>query len=298
MNKFEYLQTIAMSFATIIIIFAMIYSNNMNVYGLGFLAFGIYYFSKKYGINSIFMKVSMGLVAFVTIVMLIGYFSSISFIDIKLPNFGMLLLSPPLNLTTPQKQIDAIRIDQPDSQKYTFAFTVYLKNISETVGQPEKTYLFYRKDDAHPVTPVVPTFTYTADPTDKYKEFTNRNGRNIGLRFGNISPDSSATLYLDYAKEIASNTTFHTAPILFDFPRWRWVDVVITVNIDVVNIYIDGKTITRQIRIPNLKAPSLTQPIEFGIMPAYLANLYHSTSVVPPTSSFIEYLANTDGIQT
>lgn len=298
MNKFEYLRTVILSVSTIIIIFAMIYSKNMNIFGLGFLAFGIYYFSKKYGIDSIFMKVSIGLIVFLTIVILIGFFSSITFTDIKLPNLGMLLLSPPLNLTTPQKQIEAIKIDQPDSQKYTFAFTVYLKNISETVGQPEKTTLFYRNDDEYPVAPVVPTFNYVADPTDKYKEFTNRNGRNIGLRFGNISPDSSATLYLDYAKEIASNTTFHTTPIYFDFPRWRWVNVVMTVNIDIVNIYIDGKTLTKQIRIENLKAPSLNKPIEFGIMPAYLANFYHSTGVVPPTSSFIEYLAKTDGIQT
>ena len=69
-------------------------------------------------------------------------------------------------------------------------------------------------------------------------------------------------------------------------------------NIDIVNIYINGKTITKQIRIENLKAPSLTAPIEFGNMPAHLANFYNSITVDPPTSSFIEYLAKTDGIQT
>ncbi len=302
MNKFEYLQTAIMSISTIFIIFAMVYSQNMDVFGLGFLAFGIYYFSKKYGINSIFMKVSAGLIAFVTIVMLISYFSTT--IKIEMPTFGAMgLLSSQLDLNTQTSptQILADKMQQPDSQKYTFAFSVYLKNTSEITNYPEKKYLFYRKDDAYPS--ASQTYVYTADPTNKYKEFANRNGRNIGLRMGNNSVQNDlTTLYLDYATvnptSSSSITSFYTMPVHYNFPTAQWIDIVITVNIDIVNIYINGKTITKQIRIENLKAPSLTAPIEFGNMPAHLANFYNSITVDPPTSSFIEYLAKTDGIQT
>lgn len=285
MTKIDYFQWFSLLLC-IAIILAMVFTRSINVTGLAVLLVGIYFFSNKFGVNSIFVKIAMGMIVFVITISVISFFFSA---EIKLPEFGKNLLLSNAYLTSNPTPIDVKRITTPDSSRYTYAFSLYLKTAATAeVADTEKTYIFYRKDDAQPSSM---NYNYTDDKTP------NSHGRNIGLRFGNTF-NNFRTLYLDYAvKPLESPTTaFYTTEVYSNFPNKQWMDIVISVDKNIINVYIDGKKITKQIYASNLKAPSILKPIEFGTMDAYLANFYHSPETIKPTQSLIEYLSKVDGI--
>ncbi len=169
-------------------------------------------------------------------------------------------------------KINSNQIKKMDSTKYTYACSVYVKEdafINPTT-EYSKRYLFYRKDDVTPA---------------------NGHGTNFGIRIGD-----NRGLYIDYSKQIGATTTFGTALIKSNFPVNALTKLFVTVENTVVNIYIDGIILTKQLKLDNLKQPSFTKPIEFGNMPAYLANFSYSNYVIPPTSSIMEYLSKTNSI--
>jgi hypothetical protein len=290
MTKTDYLKFISVLFC-VAIIFAMAYTKNVNVIGLAVLLVGIYYFSNKNGVDSIFIKLSMGIIAFVVAISLFGYFFSTR---TEMSEYGKNLLKSVVNLssTTRPASIPANEIAKPGSPKYTYAFSVYLTNVPGASSNAADNYIFYRRDDD---VPSALNYSYINVQTP------NAHGRNIGLRFGNTGitgKNDFATLYLDYAtKKTGTNTTaFYTRPIYSNFPTKTWMDIVISVDKNVINVYIDGKELTKQISDPNLKAPSASKEIEFGFMDAHLANLYHLPDVLKPTQNLLEYLSKVDGI--
>lgn len=193
-----------------------------------------------------------------------------------------------------EKTIPVEKISKPESPIYSYAFSAYLNDAAmiKMSGQPERKYLFQRKDDKCPKTGL--SFNYSDDTTE------NTNGRNIGLRMGNIvtsdGKNDFKTLYLDYATEESGITKFYTTQVITYFPTRTWMNIVITVDKDIINIYINGTKLTTQVYNKYLKTPSASTPIEFGNMDAHLANLYHSTSAVAPEPSFIERLSKVDEI--
>lgn len=286
MNYFQWFSLLL----CIAVIFAMVFTRTINVSGLAVLIVGIYYFSKKFGVNSIFVKVAMGVIAFAVVISVFSYFFST---EIELPNFGKNVLLSNAYLTPKPASIDVKKIPTPDSNRYTYAISFYLKTAkTAVVADTEKTYIFFRKDDE---TLNGYNFAYRNDQTP------NAHGRNIGLRFGNtLTADGKndfRTLYLDYAVQPpGSPTAFFTTLVYSNFPIMQWMDIVVTVDVDIVNIYIDGKMIAKQIPATYLKAPSATTPLEFGNMDAHLANLYHLPDTIKPTDSLFEYLSKVDGI--
>ena len=195
------------------------------------------------------------------------------------------------NYNSDVKTILVEKIAKPQLPIYSYSFSVYLKDMAVISGYPERKYLFERKDDKCPTTNL--TFDYKNDATK------NTHGRNIGLRMGNTNSGGKndlSTLYLDYATEKSGITNFYTTPIVTEFPTKKWINIVLTVDKNIINLYVDGVKLTKQLQNINLKAPSATRPIEFGYMDAHLANLYHSTSVVTPTPSFIARLSKVDEI--
>ena len=174
------------------------------------------------------------------------------------------------NISNQEFKINSDQIKKLDSNKYTYSFSVYVNTFAKFPSEYNKKYLFYRKDDVLPTT---------------------GHGTNFGLRL-----DNKRGLYLDYSQQVGVTTTFNTALIKSNFPANVSKKVVVTVDKTLVNIYIDGIILTKQIKINNLKQPSTSKPIEFGNMPAYLANFSYSNYVIPPTSSIIEDLSNTNSI--
>ena len=84
-------------------------------------------------------------------------------------------------------------------------------------------------------------------------------------------------------------TTQQNMLITDKFPIEKWTTITITVDNNVTNVFI-GTTLIKSIKIDNLSAPSSTSPIEFGNMPAHLANFSHSPSIIEPTPSYIQYI--------
>ena len=179
------------------------------------------------------------------------------------------------NISNLKFKIDSDQIKKLDSNKYTYSFSVYVNTFAKFPSEYNKKYLFYRKDDAF----------------DAVMDSSSGHGTNLGIRI-----DDSYGLFLDYSQQVGVTTTFNTALIKSNFPVKELTKIVVTVDNTIVNIYIDGIILTKQININNLKQPSTSKPIEFGNMPAYLANFSYSNYVIPPTSSIIEDLSNTNSI--
>lgn len=173
-------------------------------------------------------------------------------------------------------KVNANQIKKIDSTKYTYAFSVYVKEdtFKNFPSEYNKRYLFYRKDD-------------NANEVSGH-------GTNFGIRLG-----ADRGLRLDYSQQVGGvgTTSFNTELIKSNFPVNVLTKIFITVDNTVVNIYIDGINLTKQFKIDNLKQPSLAKPIEFGNMPAYLANFSYSNHAILPTSTIIEYLSKTNSVQ-
>ena len=171
-------------------------------------------------------------------------------------------------------KVNANQIKKIDSAKYTYAFSVYVREdtFAKFPSEYNKQYFFYRKDDV-----VI--------------DSSSGHGTNFGIRIG-----ADRGLFLDYSQQVGETTTFNTALIKSNFPVNALTKIFVTVENALVNIYIDGIILTKQFKIDNLKQPSLVKPIEFGNMPAYLANFSYSNHVILPTSSIMEYLSKTNSI--
>lgn len=179
------------------------------------------------------------------------------------------------NIKNQEFKINSDQIKKLDSNKYTYSFSVYVNTFAKFPSKYKKQYLFYRKDDVF----------------DAVMDSSSGHGTNFGVRL-----DKKRRLFLDYSQQVGVTTTFNTALIKSNFPAKTLTKIVVTVDKTIVNIYIDGIILTKQFKINNLKQPSTSKPIEFGNMPAYLANFSYSNYVIPPTSSIIEYLSNTNSI--
>ncbi len=175
-------------------------------------------------------------------------------------------------------KVNANQIKKIDSTKYTHAFSVYVREdtFKNFPSEYNKQYFFYRKDDVSDVSDAV-----------------SGHGTNFGIRLG-----ADRGLFLDYSQQVngIGPTTFNTALIQSNFPVNALTKIFVTVDKTLVNIYIDGIILTKQFKIDNLKQPSLVKPIEFGNMPAYLANFSYLNHVIIPTSSIMEYLSKTNSI--
>jgi hypothetical protein len=176
-------------------------------------------------------------------------------------------------------KVNSKQIKKIDSVKYTYAFSVFVKEeaFANFPSEYNKQYLFYRKDDA------------TSDAVDA----VSGHGTNFGVRLS-----ANRGLFLDYSQQVngVGQTTFNTELIQSNFPVNTLTKIFVTVDKTLVNIYIDGIILTKQFKINNLKQPSNIKPIEFGNMPAYLANFSYWNHVITPTSSIMEFLSKTNSV--
>lgn len=254
-------------FGLFIILF-LLYVNSQNinnVISITFLVLFAFAFFSITTINSMVLKVAILTILFFLIVAVTSFFYSSGSIY---PDYGTNVLLQQFDLSNnvvpTVTTIPVSQIRKPSSPVYTYSFSTFVKEDSKKVTDPNKKYLFYRNG-------------ISSSPN-----------KNIGLRLG-LDP-SYNYLYLDYTTTIT--TTQQTMLITDKFPIGMWTPITITVNKNVINVYIDGTTLTKSIKIDNLSAPSLKSEIEFGNMPAYLANFSHSPSIIEPTPSYIQYITS------
>ena len=264
MNKTQF-AIIVCSILTSIVLMTMLSMKKVNVVGLVLIFCVVGYYVWNNVVNPLLGKVVMFVIAYVLIVAAVGFFWNVS---TELPDFGLNVLLPQLDLVKnvePNKTtIDADKMKLPDSVTYTYSFSIYVKEFA-TATDP---YIYYRNESS---------------------ESTNKN---IGLKLAKSTAISNYdTLELEYVTITGTGTA-----ILATIPIGQWTTVTIAVNGKYANVYVSGNKLTKQLTINDLKSPSINAPIEFGNMPAYLANFSHSSSVIEPSPSFVEYLSKTDGI--
>jgi hypothetical protein len=277
MNKSQFI-FILCEILVLVVLLTMLEVNKTNVVGL-IILFGVYgYYVWNNNINPLVGKVIMIIIAYVLIVAAVGFFWNVS---VEMPDVGSNLLLPQLdkldlnNNNSNAVTIPVAKIDKPGSDKYTYSFSVFMKD--EELNNPTKyknRFLFYRyADSSHKIQKV-----------------------NIGLRIGiPVAGEDPDSLFLAYTTT-ENEQTIIDRQINGKIPIGRWTTVVITVNKTLVDVYIDGKLLSDSFKIDNLKSPSETEPIHFGNMPAYLANFSYTPHVVQPTPSIVDYLSKTDGI--
>jgi hypothetical protein len=270
MNKTQF-AIVLCKILVLIILMTMLSIKKVNVVGLVLIFIVISYYLWNDTINPLFGKVALFVIAYVLIVATVGFFWNVS---IEVPDFGLSMLLSKLdlskNVVTNKTTVNANKMKLPDSDKYTYSFSIYVKEFA-TATDP---YIFYRNE--------------SPDPTSTNK--------NIGLKLGKSTATATAnydTMQLEYVTGTSTSTSTAT---LAKMPIGEWTTVTIAVNDKYVNVYVGGNKLTKQLTIVNLKTPSKDAPIQFGNMPVYLANFSHSPSVIEPSSSFVEYLSKTDGI--
>lgn len=264
---------IFLGFILVVVITAMATSHQTNLFGIGIVILIAGHFAWKNRDKSYFAKGVLMLIAYVLTISIVGFALNASSIIMK--NYGMTVLVPQLSLKdNADPTITTVAPNAmgsyPASDKYTYSFSVFIKNVN--VGFVNR-YLFYRWSDSGKTT------------------------KNIGLRIGdpNVNGETLDSLYLDYTTTESTQTVF-TKKINKVLPIGEWTTIVLTVNKNQVDIYIDGKTLSDSFIIQNLKSPSDTEPIQFGNMPAYLANFSYSSSVIEPSPDYLQYLSYTDSI--
>lgn len=269
MNKSQFI-FILCEILVLVVLLTMLEVNKTNVVGL-IILFGVYgYYVWNNNINPLVGKVIMIIIAYVLIVAAVGFFWNVF---VEMPDFGLNLLLPQLNLNNNNLNavtIPVAKIDKPGSDKYTYSFSVFIPEYDgSNFTISTIPYLFFRNS--------------SSSSTDK---------KNIGLKLGTTSSDFN-TLKLEYC---TTDADVSITKDITQLPVRKWTTIIITVDKTLVDVYVGGNKLTKQYKIDNLKRPDVSSPIEFGFMPAYLANFSYTPYVVQPAPSIVDYLLKTDGI--
>jgi hypothetical protein len=165
---------------------------------------------------------------------------------------GTQSLSAKVDLGGVQTPILASTLSNPGSVRYSFELWVYVYQF-EAGGK----YLFYR--------------TGTKVPANK----------NIGLKLGATDP----SLILEYTTAAAGAQK--SLVISSNFPIQTWTHVIISVDNNYIDSYINGKLV-KSIQ-DTLEAPSINSSITYGIVKAYLAKFNRTTYPIDPQSAWTNY---------
>jgi hypothetical protein len=176
---------------------------------------------------------------------------------------GTQSLNKKVDLGGAQSPILASTLSNPGSVRYSYELWVYVYQF-ETGGK----YLFYR---------------------------TSKSGnKNIGLKLGNTEP----SLNLEYTTTAATAATA-TSPattgtqkslvISSNFPIQTWTQVIISVDNNYIDAYINGKLV-KSIQ-DSLEAPDINSSITYGVVKAYLAKFNRNTYPIDPQAAWNNYMA-------
>jgi len=182
-------------------------------------------------------------------------------------------LADRLDLAQNQTAIVADKLTKPDNGKYSYEMWMYVygpKSISSD------TYIFSRDDDS--------------SDTGAIK-------KNIGIKLKGNSP----ILQLEYTTQTSSSTsatsaTSATSPIYTsvsttitdNFPFQSWVHLIVSVENNFIDIYMNGKLI-KSIK-DTLSKPSSTKQVDFGISQTHLAKFTRVTTPTDPQTAWGHYL--------
>ena len=167
---------------------------------------------------------------------------------------GSQSLTAKVDLGSQQTAIPSGDISDPGSVRYSFETWVYVYQFEGTGGK----YLFYRNGT---------------------------NGKNIGLKFDSQSP----ILKLEYVSinPTTSNKTQKTLSISNNFPIQTWTHVIVSVDNNYIDVYMNGKLV-KSIN-DTLEAPLTSSSIVYDTPKAYLAKFVRNTYPIDPQTAWDHY---------
>jgi hypothetical protein len=161
------------------------------------------------------------------------------------------------DLAVAQTPMTAAELVSPEASTYSYSMWIYVYGPKEQIGANK--YIISR--------------TAAGDATKK----------NIGLKIDSTKP----SLILEYTSTAASTTTQKSLQISDDFPLQTWVHLIVSVQGQYIDCYMNGKLI-KSIK-DAVDTPSGSTDLEYGRFPAYLAKLERTTKATDPQTAWDEY---------
>lgn len=175
---------------------------------------------------------------------------------------GSQTLNSKIDLGIQQAAIPATSLSDPGAVRYSFETWVYVYQFDGTGGK----YLFSRGSKTISST--------TPNPP---------HNKNIGLKFDTTSP----ILNLEYKTTESGDTAYKTLAISNNFPIQTWTHVIVSVDNNYIDVYMNGKLV-KSIQA-TLEAPSISTNIEYGTPNAYLAKYVRNTYPIDPQTAWDHY---------
>lgn len=112
--------------------------------------------------------------------------------------------------------------------------------------------------------------------------------KNIGIKLDANSPK----LILEYAGTPSAGTGVEqkTVTITDNLPLQTWVHLIVSVDGQFVDVYINGKLV-KSFQDKGIKAPSSSAGIEYGTPSCYLAKLTRYTKATDPQTAWEKYMS-------
>jgi len=202
---------------------------------------------------------------------------------------GVIVLSNKLDLSTPQTAIPVASIADPGARRYAYECWVYMNQYDGG-----KKTLFYRDSDKQ-----LKTSNISGNSCSESNSGTTV-FKNISLYVEGSSP----TLKVDYVKNndmVAGSlptpcTGFiqsfqkGTLVITDNFPIQTWVHIIVSVDNNYIDTYINGK-LTKSIKEKDgIYAPLKTSPLTFGVSAGTsLAKLTRYNTPIDPQTAWDKY---------
>ena len=168
---------------------------------------------------------------------------------------GSQSLTAKVDLGSQQTAIPSGDISDPGSVRYSFETWVYVYQFDGTGGK----YLFSRTSTT--------------------------SGKNIGLKFDSTSP----ILNLEYISinPTTGSKASKTLSISNNFPIQTWTHVIVSVDNNYIDVYMNGKLV-KSIN-DTLEAPLTSSSIVYEITKAYLAKFVRNTYPIDPQTAWDHY---------
>lgn len=164
---------------------------------------------------------------------------------------GSTVLSNKLDLAVAQTPVPISSITLPESKRYSIEMWMYVYQFPGT-----ETYIIKRNAAKDGL-------------------------KNIGIKLDGSAPKLSI--------EYSSNGSSKSVPITDNLPLQTWVHLIVSVDNDFVDVYVNGKLV-KSFK-DTIDVPSATSTIEYGQLSCYLAKLVRSTNATDPQSAWNLYSA-------
>ena len=116
---------------------------------------------------------------------------------------------------------------------------------------------------------------------------------NVGGNIFNINPSISLDIFNDGSAHVLAGS--NPIEITKQFPLQRWEYLVINIDNNLIEIYLDGKLLRSMKSQQPIPTPTVDSVLSFGVSDIYVTGLYRNLFVLNQTEVFNKYLQGNNG---